>query len=185
MYEVVIGNCTQPCIQLRVYYVQLCATSYNLMQTSTTLFLLIMYIAISYGHLLCSLSISYSRLPCEVKMILRGLSRCFPFIHGFYGSCNCANGVAKVGTPQPSQPGYDEISNSREMKAMKTNNSQKKPIFGTGSATMSSVNANMHMRMRTSYEAHYNYYALTVVCLSCLLLACQFPRCLQTLLLDV
>ena len=75
-------------------------------------------------------------------MILRGLSGCFPFMHGFYGSCKCTDGVAKVGIPQPSRPGYDEISNSREMKAMKTNNSQKKSIFGRGSATMSSVNAN-------------------------------------------
>ena len=75
-------------------------------------------------------------------MILRGLNRCFPFIHGFYGSCKCADGVVEVGSPQPSKRGYDEISNSREMKAMKTNNSQKKSIFGTGSATMSSVNAN-------------------------------------------
>ena len=75
-------------------------------------------------------------------MILRGLSRCFPFIHGFYGSCKCTDSVPKVGTPQPSQPGYDEISNGRKMKAMKTENSQKEPIFGTGAATMSSVNAN-------------------------------------------
>ena len=75
-------------------------------------------------------------------MILRGLNRCFPFIHGFYGSYKCTDGVVEVGTPQPSQPDYNEISNSREMKAMKTNNSQKKSIFGTRSATMSSVNAN-------------------------------------------